>query len=117
ATAYHEAVKLNPKLAESDLDGVLGGPEFDPDADDEDEEPLPWDDDDDVDAFGRMRQRQTSGDRPEELALKIEKPDINFDHVGGMDDLKDEIRIKIIEPLNHPEIYAAYGKMIGGGIL
>jgi SpoVK/Ycf46/Vps4 family AAA+-type ATPase len=31
--------------------------------------------------------------------------------------LKEEIRLKIIYPLEHPEIYAAYGKKIGGGIL
>lgn len=112
--AYREAVKQNPKLAESDLDGVLGGPEqFD-----EEEDDLPWGDED-VDSFGRVRQRQDSGDRDgaDELALNIEKPDINFDDVGGMEPLKDEIRIKIIEPLNHPEIYEAYGKKIGGGIL
>ena len=36
---------------------------------------------------------------------------------GGMDALKDEIRMKIIHPLTHPELYAAYGKSVGGGIL
>jgi len=34
-----------------------------------------------------------------------------------MDKLKEEIRMKIIYPLDHPEIYQAYGKAIGGGIL
>jgi len=37
--------------------------------------------------------------------------------VGGMEPLKDEIRIKIIEPLRRPELFAAYGKAAGGGIL
>jgi SpoVK/Ycf46/Vps4 family AAA+-type ATPase len=31
--------------------------------------------------------------------------------------LKEEIRLKIIHPLTHPELYKAYGKAIGGGIL
>ena len=31
--------------------------------------------------------------------------------------LKEEIRMKIIHPLTHPEIYKSYGKAIGGGIL
>ena len=31
--------------------------------------------------------------------------------------VKEEIRIKIIHPMNHPELYRAYGKAIGGGIL
>jgi len=34
-----------------------------------------------------------------------------------MEGLKDEIRIKIIHPLAHPELYKAYGKTVGGGIL
>ena len=34
-----------------------------------------------------------------------------------MEALKEEIRLKIIHPLNHPELYKAYGKAIGGGIL
>lgn len=48
---------------------------------------------------------------------EIERPKINFNDVGGMDGLKEEIRLKIIHPLNHPELYKAYGKTIGGGIL
>ena len=47
----------------------------------------------------------------------LEKPDINFADVGGMQDLKQEIDLKIIQPLNNPEIYKAYGKKVGGGIL
>ncbi|MES1223097.1 MAG: AAA family ATPase, partial [Bacteroidota bacterium] len=47
----------------------------------------------------------------------IEKPAINFDDVGGMNKVKEEIKIKIIQPLLHPELYKAYGKKIGGGIL
>lgn len=34
-----------------------------------------------------------------------------------MEKLKEEIRLKIIHPFTHPEIYKAYGKTIGGGIL
>ena len=46
-----------------------------------------------------------------------ERPAITFADVGGMDQVKDEIRIKVIHPLGHPELYRAYGKAIGGGIL
>ena len=34
-----------------------------------------------------------------------------------MEDVKEEIRLKIIHPLQHAELYKAYGKTIGGGIL
>ncbi len=50
-------------------------------------------------------------------SLQIERPKITFDSVGGMERVKEEIRMKIIHPLKHPEIYKAYGKKIGGGIL
>jgi len=53
----------------------------------------------------------------EQEAGNVEKPSINFDDVGGMGKVKEEIKIKIIQPLLHPELYKAYGKKPGGGIL
>jgi ATPases of the AAA+ class len=47
----------------------------------------------------------------------LEKPSVTFSDVGGMEGLKKEIELKIIKPLQHPELYKAYGKKIGGGIL
>jgi len=52
-----------------------------------------------------------------EVAAAVERPTIRFDDVGGMESIKEEIRLKIIHPLQHPEFYRAYGKAIGGGIL
>ncbi len=48
---------------------------------------------------------------------RLEHPDISFQDVGGMDTVKDEIRLKIIYPLSQVDLYRAYGKTIGGGIL
>lgn len=47
----------------------------------------------------------------------IQNPSINFNDVGGMSNVKKEIEMKIIHPLKHPELYKAYGKKAGGGIL
>jgi SpoVK/Ycf46/Vps4 family AAA+-type ATPase len=47
----------------------------------------------------------------------FEKPKTNFSHIGGMEAIKNEISLKIIQPLKHPELYRAYGKKTGGGIL
>ncbi|MFO0902849.1 MAG: AAA family ATPase [Pirellulales bacterium] len=47
----------------------------------------------------------------------LERPAVRFRDVGGMDALKEEIGLKIIYPLKHAEMYRAYGKPIGGGIL
>ncbi len=56
-------------------------------------------------------------DSLEQSFQNAEKPAINFDHVGGMTRAKEEIKIKIIQPLEHPELYKQFGKKIGGGIL
>lgn len=47
----------------------------------------------------------------------LQKPDVSFNDVGGMEVVKKEIELKIIKPLLHPELYKAYGKKTGGGIL
>ena len=49
--------------------------------------------------------------------LGLEKPRINFADVGGMDAVKEEIKLKIIHPLHFPDLYKAYGKASGGGLL
>ncbi|MDX2185729.1 MAG: AAA family ATPase [Opitutaceae bacterium] len=46
-----------------------------------------------------------------------ERPRLKFDEVGGMETVKQEIRLKIILPLQQPELFKAYGKKVGGGIL
>lgn len=62
---------------------------------------------------------KTGGTQEEEQDknIDIERPDTTFEDVGGMEQVKEEVRMKILHPLKHPEIYQAYGKKIGGGIL
>jgi SpoVK/Ycf46/Vps4 family AAA+-type ATPase len=62
---------------------------------------------------------------PAEAALETEtdetvpseRPRVTFADVGGMGAVKDEIRMKIVLPRKHPEMFKAYGKTAGGGIL
>ncbi len=61
--------------------------------------------------------RASWDDESEPPSTEIERPKISFRDVGGPEDLKEEIRFKIIHPLTHPELYKAYGKGVGGGIL
>ena len=61
--------------------------------------------------------RVLAQDEPDGLVVDLERPMVTFADVGGMDNLKDEIRMKIIYPMTHPELYQAYGKSTGGGIL
>ena len=64
---------------------------------------------------GRVRQPVEEDDAPADGPL--ERPRITFWDVGGMEPVKEEVRMKIIHPLAHPELYKAYGKTAGGGIL
>lgn len=89
--AFQELVRANPTLRDEELDQAFRNFHFDASAD--------------------------ADDGIDEDALRGSRPSINFKHVGGMDRVKDEISLKIIKPLEHKELYAAYGKKIGGGIL
>ncbi len=53
----------------------------------------------------------------EEDDMFLEKPELNFSGVGGMENVKEEIRMKIVQPLENPELFKAFGKSAGGGIL
>lgn len=46
-----------------------------------------------------------------------ERNRVTFADVGGMEELKEEIRLKITYPLQFPDLYKAYGRRTGGGIL
>jgi AAA+ superfamily predicted ATPase len=97
---YRAAIDADPDLADSDLAGRLGiGNEF------RESEVVE----------GRVRAGY--GDASGPLDKPVEKPTVTFADVGGMEALKEEIRLKIIYPLTHAEMYKAYGKSIGGGIL
>ena len=98
---YKEAVALDPDLADPEFAERLGI-DADPDTSDV------------IDGRVRAAAGDGEGDPP---PTEIERPGVTFADVGGMDAVKDEIRMKIIHPLRHPELYKAYGKAAGGGIL
>jgi transitional endoplasmic reticulum ATPase len=46
-----------------------------------------------------------------------EKPNLRFDDVAGLDDVKEDIRLKMIYPFEHPELAQKFGISPGGGVL
>ncbi|MEW4452389.1 AAA family ATPase [Bremerella sp. JC817] len=97
---YKTAIDLDPELEDDALSERLGvGVQF------EEGEVVE----------GKIRINST--DPADDLTAAVERPKIKFSDVGGMEDLKEEIRMKIIYPMQNPEIYKAYGKTIGGGIM
>jgi len=51
------------------------------------------------------------------ITKKTKTSSITFNDIGGLEDLKKEIRLRIIEPLKNPEVFKRFGKRIGGGII
>jgi SpoVK/Ycf46/Vps4 family AAA+-type ATPase len=62
--------------------------------------------------------RVVSGGRNNKVILEEEKnKSITFKDVGGLEELKDTIRMKIIRPFSTPRLFEKFRKKSGGGIL
>jgi transitional endoplasmic reticulum ATPase len=46
-----------------------------------------------------------------------EKPSLRFSDVAGLEDVKEDIRLKMIYPFEHPELAQKFGIRPGGGVL
>lgn len=67
-----------------------------------------------------LRFAVVSGAEPEPVApepVVRSRPVITFDDVGGLQALKERLRMDIILPLQKPDLFKAYGKKPGGGVL
>jgi transitional endoplasmic reticulum ATPase len=53
----------------------------------------------------------------ESMRSWFQKAKVTFEDVGGMAELKEEIKVGIVYPFEKPELYQKYGKKVGGGIL
>jgi transitional endoplasmic reticulum ATPase len=53
----------------------------------------------------------------ERFVDEVSRPAISFADVGGMEEVKEEIRMKIIYPIQNRDLFRAYGKKLGGGVL
>ncbi|MCG3129532.1 MAG: ATP-dependent zinc metalloprotease FtsH [Phycisphaerae bacterium] len=67
----------------------------------------------------RVRQREKDEENGADASDWVvrERPTIGFDDIAGLEDVKTEIRLKMIYPFAHPELAAKYGITVGGGIL
>lgn len=109
---YKRGIAADPRAADRDLAEMLG---IRAGADARDIKNT--DDDDDSDSLSDGRVRASWEGDESAFDPEVERPSLRFADVGGMDTVKDEIRMKIIHPLEHADLYKAYGKSIGGGIL
>jgi transitional endoplasmic reticulum ATPase len=49
--------------------------------------------------------------------LVREKPNVKFADIAGLEQVKEQIRLRLLYPFTHPDIAAQYGVKAGGGIL
>lgn len=92
---YRRAIALDPGAADEALEEVL----------DADREPE------------RVPVKATEPEQPAGPLIPLERPEVGFEGIGGLAEVKQQIRVKVLHPLQHPELYQAYGKKAGGGVL
>jgi SpoVK/Ycf46/Vps4 family AAA+-type ATPase len=64
----------------------------------------------------RIRDDEDSESNAQDWIVK-EKPNVRFDDIAGLDDVKQEINLKMIYPFGHPELAKKYRIGVGGGML
>lgn len=108
---YDKAVGLNRALADDELLNAILAKGGQTRTAMTSHGPVEVDDDDDfLEGMDAVTAREL------DLEFRVSS-DVRFDDVGGMEAVKDDIRMKIIHPLRNPELFASYGKKAGGGVL
>ncbi|MDQ3624035.1 MAG: AAA family ATPase [Verrucomicrobiota bacterium] len=108
--SYEQALELDPTMKDSSLEQELhrAAPRADP----------PKAEPEKVAVTGaQWTESEDEEEKGASASADLERPSLTFAGVGGMDAVKEEIRMKIIYPLKNPQLFEAYGKKIGGGVL
>ncbi|MEM3422163.1 MAG: AAA family ATPase [Candidatus Bilamarchaeaceae archaeon] len=89
---YEQALKLNPELTEAKQH---------------------------LESVKEKKESQGKGEEGKAGAdiKMLQKPNMSFNDVAGMEKMKEEIRKSIVYPMMNPELARKYGKLGGGGIL
>jgi transitional endoplasmic reticulum ATPase len=109
AEHYQKALQLRPALKDNALEKLVG-----PSGRTAATKPTGRDEKEDWSADEDDYDDEPSAER---FADEVSRPAISFADVGGMEDVKEEIRMKIIYPIQNRDLFRAYGKKLGGGVL
>ena len=60
---------------------------------------------------------EAEGEQSARQWIVREKPTLRFSDVAGLEDVKQDIKLKMIYPFQHPDLAAKFGVRAGGGIL
>ena len=66
---------------------------------------------------GQERASSNNGDESETIWTPSLNPNVHFEDIAGLEDVKDAVNTRIILPRKYPEVYAAYNRSLNGGIL
>jgi transitional endoplasmic reticulum ATPase len=122
---YVKARQAEPGIRDEGLEKDLGGAKTSPPpVPKETNHPIPAeageagdDDESEPDSYPSNSADAPSATLNPDLPVEFERPSVKFENVGGMNAVKEEIRMKIIHPLKNPDLFRQYGKKIGGGVL
>src|SRR5262245_4995857 len=65
----------------------------------------------------RMVRGRREPDPGPSLFARPDRDKVTFADVGGLDPIKEDVRMKVVLPYKRPDLFAAYGKKAGGGLL
>src|SRR4051812_15485710 len=68
-------------------------------------------------AKGPETTAEGEGEKSASQWIVKEKPSLKFDDVAGLDGVKEDIRLKMVYPFEHPELAERFGIRGGGGVL
>lgn len=66
------------------------------------------------------KSNHSNNNQQDETETKWDKqniPDISFDDVAGLDEVKESVKMRVILPIKNKEVFSKYNKKVGGGIL
>src|SRR5437762_6642224 len=66
---------------------------------------------------GPEKSSESEGEQKASDWIIREKPTIRFSDVAGLEDVKENIRLKMLYPFEHPELAEKFGISAGGGVL
>ncbi|WP_049577301.1 ATP-binding protein [Nonomuraea sp. SBT364] len=103
AHRYHDAVTRDPSLADPALAARLAAPP-----------PTPYGN---ASTGGAAYDAPSPATPSPEPSAEVERSRFTFEDVAGMEAVKEALKVKLLLPIQQPELFAAFGKRAGGGVL
>ena len=113
SSSFRRAIEADPSLVDSELATRLGfAPAKTRDGDDD----LEDDDEDEYEDEYEEPLRPGMGPDNHGVQADLETPTTTFADVGGLVATKRELSVKSLGPIQHPDLFAAYGRGVGGSV-